>query len=140
MKSPTKLIVVAFLLVFAVVNGTVLYWLYGSDKVLNVKNGPVPIRPTTQDSDDLVFMIVNYCKLQGVDGVIRRSLVSTSVRVILPLQSDTSPKTCTQADVPLLIPKGVVPDTYYVNVQIEYQINPIKKVIETFDSQAFTIR
>lgn len=117
-----------------------LYWTLVTPRVLTVNNGPVPVRPTTQAADQLVFLNVNYCKNVKVTGTVRRTLVSKTVRIVLPIQTDNGPTGCTQVDVPLLIPKQIAPDTYTVHIEVTYQVNPLKQVIETIDSQPFTIQ
>jgi hypothetical protein len=128
------------LFVILAAGGSVVYWVYAPSQVLQVHNGPVPVRPQTQRADDLVFLIVNYCKLRNIPGTVRRYLVSSTVRIPLPLQTDTGPVACTQADVPLLVPKGVEPDTYHVHIDVDYQVNPLKMVTERIDSQPFTVQ
>lgn len=134
-----KYVVYGALSILALGVGLVLYWLLGPAKVLDVRNGPVPVRPSVQKPDQLVFLVVNYCKLQPATGTVRRFLVSSTVRIPLPLQTDSGPKTCQQVDVPLLIPKSVVPDVYNVHMDVQYQVNPLRSIIETIDSQAFTV-
>lgn len=104
-----------------------------------IKNGPVPVRPQTQKADQLVFVGVNYCKTQDIAGTVRRTLISSTQRLVLPIQSDAGPVTCQQVDAPELIPKGAVPDKYHFHFEITYKVNPIKTVVESFDSEDFVI-
>jgi hypothetical protein len=134
-----RIVTYLFLLFMALTAGLTLYWLYGPSEVLQVHNSPVPVRPTSQKADQLVFLIVNYCKLQAKPGTVRRALVSSTIRVMLPIQTDNGPTTCTQVDAPLLIPKGIVPDTYHVHIDVTYQLNPLRQVTESLDSQDFVV-
>ncbi len=136
----SRIIIYLFLVVMAISAGTFLYWSYSDGRVIRVNNGPVPVHPPAQNPDQLIFLTVNYCKLRSGTGTVRRTLVSSTVRIMLPLQTDSGPKGCQQVDVPLLIPKGVVPDTYYVHIDVDYQLNPLRKVTDSFDSQKFTVQ
>jgi hypothetical protein len=135
-----RIVVTVFLLVLVFSLATVLYWLYGPDQVLKINNGPVPVHPTTQKADELVFLTVDYCKQQSVKGTVRRYLVSDTIRIPLPLQTDSGSKGCQHADVPLLIPKGVIHDIYYVHIDVIYQLNPVRQVTNSLDSQHFIVQ
>lgn len=137
--KPAKVLVYVSLAIIALASGTVLFWLYGPSDVLRINNSPFPIKPSVQKSDNLVFMSVSYCKLLPAHGVVRRFLVSDTVRIALPLQQDNGPVTCTQAEVPLLIPKTAVPDKYHVHIDVVYHLNPVRQVTETLDSQDFLV-
>src|SRR6266487_5932106 len=119
-----KFIIYGFLVVLGLTTGILLVWIYAPAQVLRINNGPVPVRPTTQKADELVFLIVNYCKTSSVTGSVRRSLVSRTVRIMLPLQTDNGPKTCQQVNVPVLIPKQATPDRYHLHIDAVYQVNP----------------
>lgn len=135
----SRYIIYIGLLALSISVGVVLYWLYAPTKVLHIHNAPFPVRPTTQKADALVFLDAEYCKLLPVTGTVRRSLVSSTVRIMLPLQKDNSPEGCVNSQVPVLIPKQIVPDTYTVHIEVTYQVNPLKQMTETIDSQPFVV-
>lgn len=128
------------MLVISIITAIFVFWSVQSSNVLEIKNGPVPVRPAVQRPDELIFLNVDFCKTQDVSGVVRRFLISDTVRIPLPLQADNGPKSCQHIDAPLLIPKQTAPDKYHVHFSITYKINPIHEVIEEFDSQTFAVQ
>lgn len=121
--------------------GMYVYWVVQAQDVLEIKNAPVTVRmiKDTPQVKGVVVLHVDYCKKVDADGQVRISFVSDSTEVFLPVSTDRGEPVCREADVPILIPENITPDTYHVHFRVEYQVNPIKDVIEEFDSQPFEI-
>jgi len=134
-------IIWALMFIMAAAIGLLIYWAVAAGDVLEVKNSPVPvrtIRPHAQ-ANGVVILKTDFCKKVNATGRVRVSFVSTSREVFLPISEDKSPPRCETTELPIIIPKDIAPDTYVVKFRVTYQVNPLKSVIEDFDSQPFEV-
>lgn len=130
------------LAVALVVLSIVIYWLTSARDVLEIKNQPVPVRSIRQhpEADGVIIVHTNYCQHVAATARIRISFVSPSREVFLPADRDVPlPKKCEDIEVPVLIPKELPPGKYHLHWRIEYKVNPLKHVIEEFDSVEFEV-
>jgi hypothetical protein len=134
--------VVYFILLFlAAVVALFLYWTFQGSNVLDVKNNPVPvrtIRPHPQ-ADGVVFLNINYCKNTKAEGRVRTSFVSPTREYFFPVSIDRQDPNCKFQEVPVAIPHEVLPGEYHIHFRITYKVNPIKTVVEEFDSKKFEV-
>lgn len=135
----TKYLLYTMITAIGLMTLVLVNWTLQPTGVLKVHNDPVPVKPSTIEADNLVFLVVNYCKVAKASGVVRRTLVSNSVSIVLPLQTDDTTPTCQQVDDPVLIPMSATPDTYFVHFDVEYQINPLRHETDSFNSQKFKV-
>lgn len=131
------------LIVIALGLGIFLKWSLADTTVLDVKNDPFPARvvqdPTGQ-TGGIVFLKIDYCKNQNVDGKIRISYVSKSREVFLPLADEKLPKGCNNQEVPVILPLSLLKDTYKIKFHVSYDINPVKRgIVADFESQPITV-
>lgn len=125
----------------AIVIAVFAYWSLAQTDVLEVKNHPVPVRTIRPKpkADGVLFLKVDYCKHVQANGRVRTSFVGASREIFLPVYEDKQPPICQEVEVPVPIPHDMAPGMYHLHYRITYQVNPIKEVIEEFDSQEFEI-
>jgi hypothetical protein len=131
----------AALIVIAGCIAVLLYWGLSSRDVLVIKNQPFPVRTIREHAkaDGVIILQVSFCKKIHVEGRVRLSFVSASREVFLPASNEDTPPGCLDTEVPVLVPKEIIPDTYHIHFRITYKVNPLKQVTEEFDSKSFQV-
>lgn len=120
-----------------------LYWSFQSEAVLKVNNEPFPSRVVKDGPENKGILILNvdYCKDIAVEGNLRMSFVSQTREIFLPLTREKGEEGCQKVDFPVLLPKELQPDKYFVRFRAVYDINPLKKnVVSEFKSQEFELK
>jgi hypothetical protein len=138
-----NLFILGALVIIAIGLGIILNWAFASEDVLELKKDPIPSRVLGDESNNtlgVVFLDLDYCKKSSAEGQIRTSFVSETREVFLPMNQERAQKGCNKAELPVLIPKDLAPDTYRVRLRSIYNINPLKQgIVEEFYSKPFTI-
>lgn len=130
---------VAVILIAALMS-LIMFWLFTGNDVLDVKNNPVPVKPSFVKSTENVVLDVSFCKKTNSTGRVTRRLVSDKSELLAPTDTDNSGKGChDHAPIVVPIPAETVPGVYHVNYRVVYTVNPLKTVIEEFNSQNFTV-
>jgi hypothetical protein len=121
--------------------GTFLYWQLASNDVLEVRNNPVPVRSVRPhpSADGVVFLKVDYCKKVRASGLVRTSFVSPTREYFFPVSHDREDPGCHNTEIPVPVPHEVPNGTYHVHFRVTYQVNPLKSVVEEFDSKPFEV-
>lgn len=129
------------LLVTATFVGILLSWSFASEKVLEIKNEPFPIRTIRKNAsvNGVVILSIDYCKNRDIEGEVRVSFVSDEREIFLPIAREQIPKGCKVQEVPIVIPKDLQPDTYRLKFRTHYDINPLKSVDNIFESRMFEV-
>lgn len=67
------------------------------------------------------------------------TIANTLIKFV-PSQVDPLEKGCGTQNIPILIPREITDDRYFIRFDIEYHVNPIKnKEIVTFSTEDFNI-
>ncbi len=126
--------------------GLFVYWSVAGNDVLEIHNAPVPVRSIREhpQADGVIILKIDYCKKMNATGRVRTSFVSPSREVFLPVSEDKQPAQCNAGqkdpiELPILIPKDLPAGIYRIHFRAVYQVNPLKEVIEEFDSKEFEI-
>ena len=127
----------AFLVVLI---GIMTYWAILPVDVLKINKLPVPVTvPENIKSGRILMLKFDYCKYTGSKGLVERTLVSDRNVITLPSYEDTSPAGCNKADVPTVLPYTIIEQEYNIHYKITYQVNPLREVVEEFDSEKFLL-
>lgn len=113
-------------------------WEFVPDNVV-VINGPVTTDKTVYKQGERISYTFSYCKTKKLPGRISRTLVNSTYIVFSPIMSDL-PVGCreiTTSD--LTIPDYADPGTYHIEGTGEYQINPLRKYYNNWQSNEFQI-
>lgn len=118
---------------------TAIYWLLENPDMLVVHNAKtmavtkdgtvfngIPLRPQEVKPGGIVFIHLDYCKLKDVDGIVIARLVGQKFTTRLTWPNDQTKAGCVNSDVPVPIPDGSSDDTYYVEFEVLYHVNPLK--------------
>lgn len=118
-----------------------IYWALIPLDVLQIKNDPVPVRPPTNTRGNAEILTHDFCKLANTKGTLRMSFVGETKEVFLPLTAENSSKKCDpKTELPVVIPQDLTPGKYHVHFRATYHPNPLRTVVEEWDSQEFTVQ
>lgn len=131
--------VMGFLGLLGVLVLVLTYWTFERGPVLEIKNNPVPVRPTKIADDEYILLHYNYCKHSDAEGTVEGHLVSKTSVIPLPPTTDTTKANCRQFDAPNPIPGQAPPETYHYHYKACYPLNPIKESCTEWRSKEFTI-
>jgi hypothetical protein len=124
----------------AVALGVFYYWALTPMDIIQIKNSPVEIRPPQNTVGNAEILTHNFCKLTDDHGTLRISFVGVATENFLPISQENSPKQCNdKLEFPILIPQTLAPGKYHVHFKATYKPNPIRTVIEEWDSQSFEV-
>lgn len=117
-----------------------LYWLYAvPDQALDIKKLPIPIIKTPVRAGDYVTLHFDYCKNVSASGRVTVTLVSSKTQLVLPTQSEHIHRGCSIFDAPLPIPPQATSDTYHYHFRAVYQVNPLRQIVQEFDTARFEV-
>lgn len=117
-----------------------LFWSLEKDTVLEIKNSPVPVRPTQIDNDEYILLHYDYCKYSDAVGTVESQLVSKTAVLPLPTVKDKTDANCKEFDAPYPVPGQAAPETYHYHFKACYPINPIKTTCTEWNSKTFEIK
>jgi hypothetical protein len=133
--------IVLFLFIIACFVAVFAYWSTSERDVLKVNNAPFPVRTIREHptADGVIILKADYCKLVDVEGRTRISFFSQSREVFLPLSRERGETGCNVVEVPVLIPSDLPAGNYRIKFRVVYQVNPLKEVVEEFESKPFEV-
>ena len=126
----------------------VVYWLgqpYGKPVVefadgINIVRPDGTPGPVVVEAGSEVLVQSSYCKNHDTISTIIRREFHDDLVFQLPDTTTNAPKGCrTRFSTPLKIPSNLPPDTYTLYFTFVYQINPIRSVNYTFETNKFTV-
>lgn len=124
------------------------YWLgqpYGEpvvefDDGINILRSDGTPGPVVVEAGSEVLVQSSYCKNHDTIGTIIRREFHDDLVFQLPDTMTNAPKGCgTRFSTPLKIPSNLPPDTYTLYFTFVYQINPLRSVNYTFETNEFTV-
>jgi hypothetical protein len=125
-----------------------VYWLgqpYGKpvvefDDGINILRSDGTPGPVVVEAGSEVLVQSSYCKNHDTIGTIIRREFHDDLVFHLPDTMTNAPKGCgTRFSTPLKIPSNLPPDTYTLYFTFVYQINPLRSVNYTFETNEFTV-
>lgn len=125
-----------------------VYWLgqpYGKpvvefDDGINILRPDGTPGPVVVEAGSEVLVQSSYCKNHDTIGTIIRREFHDDLVFQLPDTMTNAPKGCvTRFSTPLKIPSNLPPDTYTLYFTFVYQINPLRSVNYTFETNEFTV-
>jgi hypothetical protein len=125
-----------------------VYWLgqpYGKpvvefDDGINILRSDGTPGPVVVEAGSEVLVQSSYCKNHDTISTIIRREFHDDLVFHLPDTMTNAPKGCgTRFSTPLKIPSNLPPDTYTLYFTFVYQINPLRSVNYTFETNEFTV-
>ena len=96
--------------------------------------------PVVVEAGSEVLVQSSYCKNHDTISTIIRREFHDDLVFQLPDTMTNAPKGCgTRFSTPLKIPSDLPPDTYTLYFTFVYQINPLRSVNYTFETNEFTV-
>lgn len=105
------------------------YWTLESRNVSEITNGPVPVRPGVINPEDVIIASPRICKYISKQASIERYIVSKSAKIQLPNYPSNLALGCHTYDIPIIIPSFVTDDTYHIEYNVSYTMNPVTKPV-----------
>lgn len=129
-------LVLAFLLV--VVTG---YWLLAPYTPIVFKGGPLQIENEgkTVKSGGHLSIFLDYCKYSKVAPEVNRTFsdgILYDVPLIVASEKETG---CNQVNLQVYVPRALPTGTYTLKSVYRYQVNPLRKIDVTVETEPFTI-
>ena len=125
----------------AVLLGIVAWWEFVPDNVVTVINSnSVPVDKTIYNAGDRITYTISYCKTRQLSGKVMRALVD-GYRTLYETEYSDLPIGCHTTKVnELVIPSFTPTGTYHLDVNIDYQINPLRVYTVHFQTQSFQVK
>lgn len=129
------------LFVIAVAITILLYWLYSAPaQAVTVSPNPIPVVNKTVTAGSYTQIKYSFCKNTNVSGRIVIALVGDNVQLTLPVGFERGKRTCeTDKVVPLPVPPQATPGNYHFHFRATYQINPLRSIVQEYDTQEFAV-
>ena len=124
----------------AIVIAILYYWAVFPQRVVEVRNQPMPVRPNPVAQQSVIFVHSDYCFLAKANMVVRTSLVSDKTEIFQPADHFKANKGCRSIDAPILLPAAATPGIYRVHYRLMSQVNPLRTLTEDFYSREFIIQ
>jgi hypothetical protein len=151
-RKTTEYTVYAILGAIIITLGIGIFWSVEDPTVLTVKGATVstakenitilsdiPIRPSVLKPGGIVFMRLDYCKHKNVNGVVTAKLIGEKFTALLTWPNDETRAGCVNLDLPIPIPDDFNDDTYYVEFETLYHVNPVKDRTVILRSDTFKV-
>lgn len=151
-RKIVEYIVYTVMLASIIAAALAVFWMLEDPHILTVKNAKtsepkangtifsgIPIRPAKIKPGGIIIMHFDYCKSKDIDGVVTARLVGQKFITRLAWPNDRSKADCVNADFPIPIPDSSNDDTYYIEFEVKYQINPLKDRDVILRSDTFTV-
>lgn len=117
----------------------ILYLAYYPFKTIEFRNRPFPIANKTIHPGDTLSYVVDYCRYTNVASRFSRTLIGPTLTTLVETTS-TTPTGCRISQVSnTVIPSYVTPGEYYLEINACWQVNPLKNVCKTVQTEKFNV-
>lgn len=131
------------LILFGIILGVINFWLFWPYQTLQIigysDETPIAVSNPVLHPGDAIKYELNYCKYTDIPSTVRRTMIDGQVITLVATQGRL-PSGCHKTEVST----GIVPDTinpghYYLDVLIDYQVNPIRTETIHYRTQYFQV-
>ena len=112
------------------------FWLLYPYKTVTFKNSPFPVDKKVYKVGDTLIYKAEYCKYSNINPTVTRYFNDGIVYMLSSNPAFIKPTGCSVANVQIKVPDTLLPDTYKIQINYSYKVNPIR----TVDVQAETDR
>lgn len=140
-KSKVLYYISMFIIVTAILLVAIASW-FAFKPVNVVKPNVQPYKIITKviNPGDPVIYEADTCKYIAVPSVvIRRFVDQDGTRYPQPPEASNVKAGCGKIRIPMSTPFGIQPGTYYVDIEIAYQVNPLRKENYNFTTETFKV-
>lgn len=128
--------ITVFVIILLVIMGL---WAVQPSRILTIYNEPIPVVSDGAKAGTPTIFQIKYCKTVGLVGQVNWYIVGNNAVTLLPSYRDYTKTSCGTVLDPVIIPKQLVPGTYYIVWQVTYPINPLKSDYTEFRSRDFDV-
>lgn len=134
---------IACLVTAYIVIGYIAFSLFWPVKTLTITNyednNPIKVATTTVERGQKLEYGLSYCKYTNLVSTVRRTLIDGQTITLTPTQG-AFPLGCrTQLVTTTVIPDTINPGRYYLDVIVEYQINPFRTEYIHYKTEYFDV-
>lgn len=127
------------MLIITGVTALLLYWLLAPYDVYELKTPYEVITPVVSAGDTVEIRQV-YCKKLRLPATVHISLVDGYVEPLRTIISNVDPACYDRISKTVIIPQNTVPGEYKIRYTFLVRVNPIREVVYTAESEAFTVK
>jgi len=117
---------------------TIVFWMVWPYNPVTINTRPLPVLEKNIPSGGTIKYIVDYCKHNDLDVLIRRKFVDGLVYA-LPDVSTKNLRGCKKMTVLLDVPHSLQAGEYILISEFVYQVNPIRTITVRTHSEKFRI-
>ena len=114
------------------------YWLLWPYRVLEIKNNPVPVNKKTVMAGDDITYTLDFCRYTDKPAIVTRQFID-GVVYTTPSITVLDKVRCGQRNTLVTVPRTLSADTYHMNVIVQIEVNPIRTVTYSFQTQEFEV-
>ena len=117
------------------------YLLFFPFTPLVVKNpNNLTVTPTVVKAGDPMMVEFNYCKDKYYRVKVDKQVVGKTQAYNLPTSNDTVlPVGCHIYTVSHLVPEDIVSGTYYIAIDVDYEVNPLRVIHYSLQTEPFVV-
>lgn len=114
-----------------------MFWWVFPYKTLEIKQPYYVVNKTVHQGEVLQYGI-EYCKYTDVQSVVRRQFVDGIIYATPEITANLK-KGCGKAINTITIPHNLPVGDYYLDITIDYQMNPIRNIIHNAKTEMFSV-
>lgn len=121
------------------ITGIIIFWSLYPYKTVVFNKVTFPVEPKTIKAGNTLTYTVDYCKYTDIVPTVTRYIVNG---IISELSTNPALKKeigCAVTKVQIVIPETTEADTYFLKMNYEYQVNPIRKINVIADTEKFVV-
>jgi hypothetical protein len=117
-----------------------LFWPYQTLDIIGYSDGaPLPVVNSVVHPGEAIKYELNYCKYTDKPSVVRRTMIDGQV-ITLVDSPGRLPTGCHKATVKTaIVPETINPGNYYLDVSVDYKVNPIRTQTIHYRTQYFQV-
>lgn len=116
----------------------VSFWLFWPYKVAEVET-PLKVMNSPVEKGQHIIAEIHFCKYKDVVGVANTELINTLI-YHLPTSTGKAPVGCYEKKISWQIPQALPSGNYFLRESVVYQVNPLKKITISFETEKFEVK
>lgn len=116
----------------------ILFWLIYPYKTITFNSVEFPINKTVVKQGGTISYSVDYCKYINSPATVTRSFINALIYVT-PSTINERPMGCNVLNIQVVVPQELPPGNYYMQMNYQYQVNPIRKISILHNTEEFQV-
>ena len=114
-----------------------MFWWIFPYKTLEVKQPYEVVEKVVKQGDILTYKI-NYCKYTNTQSIVKRQFVDGIIYATPEITANLK-KGCGIASNTIAIPDNLPPGVYYLTIEVDYKVNPIRVIQHDLKTDSFNV-